>query len=261
MSLDIDNSTTKRKTSKEITCGKLVLETTVRESNGIIDLVNPIQRTKEKRVCTKQKKDLYTQIKSSVNIRDSIKLKKGQKVSINSIAKNISKLVVGLQWDINSSGNNSFDLDTSVFMVDEDNNTSEENFIFYGNPVSKHRGIVLGKDHGSLLKNEFNYSIELNLNAIPKNIKKIAFTVTIYEADKRGQNFSYVSNGMFKILDSENKKEIINYGFTNGLKNETAVVVSEIYRYKDEWKVVPIGSGFNGGLKALCNNYGIETNS
>lgn len=261
MSLNIDNSSMKRKTSKEIIYGKLLIETTVRGNNGIIDLERCIQNTNtnSNKKELKNEKRYEKDMKSKINTKYSKELKRGEKISINSITSDISKLVVGLQWNINFMKNKEFDLDTSVFMVDDNNNTSDENFIFYGNPVSKDKGISLDKDHGCLLKNELNKVIELNLKLIPKSIKKLAFTVTIYEADKRGQNFSYVSNGLFKILDSEGKKEIINYDFTKGLKGETAVVVSEIYRYKDEWRIAPIGSGFNGGLEDLCHNYGIET--
>ena len=40
-----------------------------------------------------------------------------------------------------------------------------------------------------------------------------------------------------------------------GLKN---VVVGELYRHNGEWKFNAIGSGFQGGLAALCGHYGIE---
>ena len=40
---------------------------------------------------------------------------------------------------------------------------------------------------------------------------------------------------------------------------ETAIVVGEIYRHGGGWKFNAVGSGFQGGLAALCANYGIET--
>ena len=41
------------------------------------------------------------------------------------------------------------------------------------------------------------------------------------------------------------------------IENEqTAIVVGELYRYNGEWKFNAIGSGFQGGLKALCDHYG-----
>ena len=36
------------------------------------------------------------------------------------------------------------------------------------------------------------------------------------------------------------------------------MVIGEIYRYKGEWKFNAVGSGFKGGLKSLCLNYGVN---
>ena len=38
----------------------------------------------------------------------------------------------------------------------------------------------------------------------------------------------------------------------------TVAVVGELYRHNGEWKFNAIGSGFQGGLAALCGHYGIE---
>ncbi|MFD1908210.1 TerD family protein [Paenibacillus rhizoplanae] len=39
---------------------------------------------------------------------------------------------------------------------------------------------------------------------------------------------------------------------------ETAIVAGEIYRYQNEWKFSAVGSGYAGGLAALCQSYGIQ---
>ena len=52
--------------------------------------------------------------------------------------------------------------------------------------------------------------------------------------------------------------EILRYDLGEDFSIETALVVGEIYRHGGEWKFNAIGSGFNGGLAALCANYGID---
>ena len=39
---------------------------------------------------------------------------------------------------------------------------------------------------------------------------------------------------------------------------ETALVVAEIYRHNGEWKFKAVGSGYNGGLRSLCSQYGVD---
>ena len=100
--------------------------------------------------------------------------------------------------------------------------------------------------------------IMIDLTKVPANIEKIAFTVTIYEADARRQNFGQVSNAFIRIVDQSNGQELIRYDLGEDFSIETAVVVGELYKHNGEWKFNAIGSGFQGGLAALCGHYGID---
>ena len=99
--------------------------------------------------------------------------------------------------------------------------------------------------------------IMIDLSKVPADVQKIAFTATIYEAEERRQNFGQVSNAYIRVMDSVNNKELIRYDLGEDFSIETAVVVGELYRNGSEWKFNAIGSGFEGGLAALCGNYGI----
>ena len=100
--------------------------------------------------------------------------------------------------------------------------------------------------------------IFVDLTKIPSNVSKVAFTVTIYEAEERGQNFGQVSNSFIRIVDESTGREVIHYDLGEDFSIETAVVVGELYKHNGEWKFNAIGSGFQGGLAALCGHYGIE---
>ncbi len=194
-----------------------------------------------------------------INKNDSLQMKRGQKISLNQISSDLSKLMAGLEWKINNKSQEVFDLDVSIFMVDQSNKTAEENFIFYNNLKSKCGSITLAGDHHTGLNAGYKAAIAFNLDLVPLSIEKLAVTVTIDEAEDHGWNFGQVASGYFTMIDTINKKEILRYHFNEALTNETAIVVAELYRYKNEWKINTIGSGFNGGLEALCHNYGIET--
>ncbi|SHK20802.1 tellurium resistance protein TerD [Caminicella sporogenes DSM 14501] len=200
-------------------------------------------------------------VKKEVNIDKSkgIKLRSGQKISLTQKIPNLSKLLVALEWNLKNTTQYPLELDTSIFMVNLNNKTEEKDFIFYNNLKSRCGGVVLKADHSTGLLEGFDEMVQLDLNKIPSHIQKLAFTVTIDQADERNQNFNLVSDGYFKVIDGENKTEILTYRFDEQLSIETAIVVAEIYRYKDEWKINAVGRGFKGGLKALCDNYGIET--
>ena len=100
--------------------------------------------------------------------------------------------------------------------------------------------------------------IHIELSKVPANLEKIAFTVTIYEADQRHQNFGQVSNAYIRIIDEATNTELVRFDLGEDFSIETAVVVGELYKNNGEWKFNAIGSGFQGGLAALCGHYGIQ---
>lgn len=189
-----------------------------------------------------------------------INLTKGQKVDLTKGNPGLKKLMVGLGWDVNAFDSGAdFDLDASAFMLGDNGKCpTEKEFIFYGNLVHgsesvKHMGDNLtGEGEGD------DEQIFVDLTKIPANISRIAFTVTIYESEERRQNFGQVSNSFIRIVDEDSGRELIHYDLGEDFSIETAVVVGEIYKHNGEWKFNAIGSGFQGGLAALCGHYGIE---
>ncbi len=96
------------------------------------------------------------------------------------------------------------------------------------------------------------------MSKVPESVEKIDFTVTIYEAEERRQNFGQVSNAFIRIVDESSNTELIRYDLGEDFSIETAVVVGELYRHNGEWKFNAVGSGFQGGLQALCQNFGVN---
>lgn len=190
-----------------------------------------------------------------------ISLQKGQKVDLTKGNPTLKHVLVGLGWDVNRyDGGFAFDLDASAFLLGANGQTpNTDAFIFYGNlkhpsGAVEHMGDNLtGEGEGD------DEQIMVDLTKIPDSIEKIAFTVTIYEAEERRQNFGQVDNSYIRIVDNDTGKELIRYDLGEDFSIETAVVVGEIYRHGGGWKFNAVGSGFQGGLAALCANYGIET--
>lgn len=189
-----------------------------------------------------------------------INLSKGQKVDLTKGNPGLKKIMVGLGWDVNQFDSGSaFDLDAAAFMTGANGKCpTEKEFVFYGNLEHasgsvKHMGDNLtGDGDGD------DEQILVDLTTIPADVEKVAFTVTIYDADARHQNFGQVSNAFIRIVDETTGQELIRYDLGEDFSIETAVVVGELYRYNGEWKFNAIGSGFQGGLAALCGHYGID---
>ncbi len=190
----------------------------------------------------------------------SISLSKGQKVSITKNNPGLSKVVVGLGWDINKfDTGGAFDLDAAAFMLNDLGKVSKsEDFVFFGNLKHISGSVEHLGDNRTGEGEGDDEQIKINLSLVPANINKIAFTVTIYEAEQRRQNFGQINNAFIRIYNEENGEELLRYDLGEDFSIETAVVFGELYRNNGEWKFNAIGSGYQGGLAALCENYGVE---
>ena len=189
-----------------------------------------------------------------------VNLQKGQKVSLTKGNPGLKNILVGLGWDVNKyDGGSDFDLDVTIFMLGDNGKVpSNDEFIFYGNRLHKSGSVEHLGDNLTGAGDGDDEQIKVDLSKIPANVERISFTVSIYDADQRRQNFGQVSNAYIRIIDEGNHQELIRYDLGEDFSIETAVVVGEIYKNNNEWKFNAIGSGFQGGLPALCANFGVE---
>lgn len=189
-----------------------------------------------------------------------INLSKGQKVDLTKGNPSLKNIMVGLGWDINAFDSGcDFDLDAAAFMCGANGKCpTEKEFIFYGNLVHASEAVKHMGDNRTGSGDGDDEQILVDLTKIPANVERIAFTATIYEADERRQNFGQVSNAYIRIVDEVTGEELIRYDLGEDFSIETAVVVGELYKHNGNWKFNAIGSGFQGGLAALCGHYGIE---
>ncbi len=189
-----------------------------------------------------------------------INLSKGQKVDLTKGNPGLSKLLIGLGWDVNAFDSGAaFDLDASAFLVGGNGKCpTEQEFVFYGNLEHRSGAVKHLGDNRTGEGDGDDEQIQVDLSLVPANVERIAFTVTIYEAEVRHQNFGQVSNAYIHIQDLVTGTDLIRYDLGEDFSIETAIVVGELYRHNGEWKFNAIGSGFQGGLAALCGHYGID---
>ena len=190
----------------------------------------------------------------------AIQLKKGQKIDLTKGNPGLKHIRLGLGWDTNMfDGGDDFDLDVSLFMVGKSGKVEQdEDFIFYNNLKHPSEAVEHLGDNRTGDGDGDDEEILVDFSKMPDRIEKIAVTVTIYEAKERRQNFGQVNNSYVRLVNSDNEEELLRYDFGEEFSIETAIVVCEIYRHNGEWKFNALGSGFEGGLEALCKNFGVN---
>lgn len=182
----------------------------------------------------------------------SIKLKKGQRISLTKDNKGLSRILVGLGWDeVKKNENRGFfanlfsaqpadiDCDASVLMIDGNNKVAE--VVYFNHLDSDDSSIHHNGDNLTGAGDGDDEQITVDLNRVPHHIQKLVFIVNIYDCIKRKQHFGMIENAFIRIENAENSKELVIFNLSEGYENRTGLYAGEIYRNNGEWKFAAIG--------------------
>ncbi len=189
----------------------------------------------------------------------AISLSKGGRLSLDKDAPGLRKIHVGLGWDPRVTDGADFDLDASAFMVAESGKVrSDADFIFYNQLKSPCGSVEHTGDNLTGGGDGDDEVVYVDLDKVPADVSKIIFTVTIHEADQRGQNFGQVANAYIRLVNRDTNEEVVRFDLGEDYSTETAMVFAEIYRNGPEWKFNAIGQGYAGGLRPMALQYGVN---
>jgi tellurium resistance protein TerD len=188
-----------------------------------------------------------------------VSLTKGGNVSLTKHAPGLTAVLIGLGWDARTTSGQDFDLDASALMVNVAGKIlSDAHFVFFNNLTSpdgsvEHTGDNLtGEGEGD------DEAVKVNLVAVPPEVDKVVFPVSIYEAEARSQSFGQVRNAYIRVVNQAGGVEIARYDLTEDASTETAMIFGELYRNGAEWKFRAVGQGYASGLAGIARDFGVN---
>ncbi|MFI7000828.1 TerD family protein [Nocardia sp. NPDC050175] len=185
-------------------------------------------------------------------------LPRGGNVSLSAQAPALSKVSVGLGWDVRTTSGAEFDLDASAIATDARGKVvDDEYFVFFNNLRSPDGSIVHTGDNRTGVGAGDDEVINVDLAAIPAHIAKVVFVVSIYDADVRGQSFGQVTAAFIRVVNSMSGAELARYDLSENAATETAMIFGELYRRGAEWKFRAIGQGYDSGLDGIARDFGV----
>ena len=189
----------------------------------------------------------------------AISLNKGGNLSLSKTDPSLNQVLIGLGWDARATDGADFDLDASAFLLAaNDKVRGETDFIFYNQTRSPEGSVEHTGDNRTGEGDGDDEAVKIDLAKVPAEVQKIAITVTIHDAESRGQNFGQVQNAFIRVVNDQTNVEIVRFDLNEDYSTETAMIFGELYRHNGEWKFRAVGQGYNGGLSAMCHQYGIS---
>ncbi len=182
----------------------------------------------------------------------AINLKKGQRISLTKEDPSLKQIMCGLGWDVSAKsggffgGNKQFDLDSSVICLDADKKlTDVKNIIYFGNLRHSSSAIAHQGDNLTGAGEGDDEVINIDLPLIPPSIAYLIFAINIYKCDQRRQDFSMVNNAFVRLVNRTTNKELARYNLSGAeYKGMTGMILAELYRHNDDWKMAAVGNGF-----------------
>ncbi|WFB09769.1 TerD family protein [Streptomyces sp. LX-29] len=187
-----------------------------------------------------------------------VTLAKGGNVSLSKAAPNLTQVLVGLGWDARSTTGAPFDLDASALMCRSGRVLGDDYFVFYNNLRSPDGSVEHTGDNLTGEGDGDDESLLVDLSAVPAQVDKIVFPVSIHDADLRGQTFGQVSNAFIRVVNKADGMELARYDLSEDASSETAMIFGELYRYGGEWKFRAVGQGYASGLRGIALDFGVN---
>lgn len=149
---------------------------------------------------------------------------------------------MGLGWDARSTDGQDFDTDASAFLLAANGKVrGDSDFIFYNNLTSSDGSVTHTGDNRTGEGDGDDESLKIKLDAVPSDVDKIIFVVTIHDAQARRQSFGQVSGAFIRLVNDDNQTEVARYDLTEDASTETAMLFGELYRHNGEWKFRAVG--------------------
>ena len=196
--------------------------------------------------------------------KTSISLKKGNRLSLSKEVEGLRSVIVGLGWDVAkvkgkglfgfTSSTPSIDCDASAFLLDNQGKVVDT--VYFGNLKSKCRTVIHTGDNLTGDGDGDDEQLIVNLKNVPSHINEIVFTVNIYNAKRKGQDFGMIENAFMRIVDKANDKQIAHFNLTDNYSGDTSMIFGSLKRENNQWEFVAIGQGTqDGSINELRNRF------
>jgi tellurium resistance protein TerD len=168
-----------------------------------------------------------------------------------------SSMLIGLGWDPADTGAD-FDLDSCVVLLDANKKIIPDGIVFFNHLEFKNGGEVAIKHNGDDLTGGNSdtgpdETINVYLKKLPAEVAHVVPFMNIFKASERNQKFGQVNNSFMVLIDGSSEKEVIRHSLKKEYAENTGVVMADIYRFGEEWKVKALGVGVDGDIQTISD--------
>jgi stress response protein SCP2 len=185
----------------------------------------------------------------------AVSLRKGQGVSLRKADNDLSRITIGLGWDVAEQKRgflgslfggkqDDYDLDAIAFLLGADGKLpGREDVVFYNAQRHASGALWLTGDNRTGAGDGDDEQIIVKLDNLPAKYERILFVVSIYEGKSKRQDFGKVANAFIRAVDANNK-EMCRFDISGeaALAGHCSLTFAEVVRSGSGWSFNAIGT-------------------
>ncbi|MBV5311185.1 TerD family protein [Chromatium okenii] len=168
--------------------------------------------------------------------KTTLQLIRGQRLSLSNLTSSIFQIGIEVQG---------ISVDFSCFALDADGKLTDDRYrVFFNQPNTPCGGITQTKIV------EFTTGFDIELSRLPLTIHRMVFVA----ASNGLCTMRQLKDGRVALI--ADGQDIANFAFQGlDFDQERAVMLIELYRKEDDWRLAVISQGFNDGLDAVIQHF------
>ena len=152
----------------------------------------------------------------------------------------VTQLRCGLGWDVQAE--TELDLDMAVLALTANGKLADgkAGIIYAGHPRHQSGAIQLLNDSITGEGDGDDEQLLISLFALPAEITKLLFVVTIDCGEEQQQDFGQTENAFWRILDNASRQVLLRCSLSNpDWQGVTTLFVATLERVETRWRLVP----------------------
>ncbi len=182
-------------------------------------------------------------------------MKRGANVALTREIRGLQGVVLGIRFSPGAERSLLDNVVVATVLCDADGKAlSDEHFVFFNQLSSPELSVhqlekVLGED---------TEQVEVDLSAVPTAVSRIVVVVYLNDTTAARRTLGQLRDCSLRVLNLAGNGELVHSeNLAAGLRNETALVLGELYRNGPDWKFKVIGQGYVHGIADVARDYGV----
>jgi len=182
-------------------------------------------------------------------------MKRGANVALTREIPGLAGLVLGMRWNAGAERVLEDSLVFAAVLCGADGRArSDRDFVFFNQLASPDDSV---RQPEPALDGD-QEQIEIDLPSVPPEIDRVVVVLYVNESPGQRRTLGQLRSCTIRVLDARDRRELVrSEELARAFRDETAVVLGEVYRHGGDWKFKVLGQGYAKGIAGIAADHGI----